>query len=491
MGRASSIAILVLTGGAVAWTATAQTVPGDLTTPAQGADITSPIQGINDGRIAAAQQAQAERQAAAEQAAADRQAALADQPSSSVLSVTVSQSIEADSNYDLDEDSPGTTYLGDTGLDLILEQNTQSHNLLLGFNTALRALDQAGEDFEFTLGSPTGALLDYDYEGPGGTLFDARLSYLQRRTDFIDFDILDPVGPEDDPITIRNEDDTREQRLDADIGVEFFTDSPSSYGLRWIGSNIDYSDDVANLTPRQTNEFAGTWTLRLTPVFSSIVAAEYYHYEAENNAETELTISEIDAGIVYEPDENLRLRGGIGYADRQREETRGGTRQTTQNDQGPTLRGDVRYLTDDFVLTGDARYTTAAPDPRLGLNLNANYALARGTLTGRLFNRYAGAADNGNEIRVAGFSVGLEQAINTSSSYGLDLAVVNRESLDNENDPDTLSTSVTARYMRALTETVTAELGYRYRAQNEDAPGFDADSHRVFFSIGKTFQTGL
>lgn len=332
-------------------------------------------------------------------------------------------------------------------------------------------------------------MFDYDFEGPS-TSFDALLSYRQSRTDFVDFEFSD-IGAEDDPEIVRTEDDSREHRLDGELGVEFATDAPSSYGLRWVGTDISYSDDVDNLTPRRTNQFTGTWTLQITPVFSSILAAEHYRYEAENNADTEITISEIDAGIVYEPDENLRLRGGIGYADRQREETTNNVRETIQDDQGPTVRGDIRYLTDDLTLVGDARYTTAAPDSRLSFNLNANYDLARGTLNGRVFNRYTGATTSGNEIRVSGVSIGLEQDINTVSGYGIDFAVTNRDDVDDEDDPDTLATSVTARYIYSLTETVTAELGYRYRAETEDDPDFDADSHRVFFTIGKTFQTGL
>ncbi|WP_424930060.1 hypothetical protein [Amaricoccus tamworthensis] len=481
MGRASTLAILTLTGSTAAWAAAAQTA-------APVTQIT-PVEAANAQELAQARAAQAERQAAAAQARAARQAALAQQPGSSILTATVSQSIEADSNYNLDEDSPGTTYLGDTRFGLILEQNTQSHDLILGFDTALRALDEADEEFEFTLGSPTGALLDYDFTGPRAN-FDTLLSYRQRRTDFIDFDSFDQIGSEDDPAVIRNEDDTREHRLDGELGVELATDSPSTYGLRWVGTDISYSDDDDddNLTPRRTNQFTGTWTLQVTPVFSSILAAEHYRYEADNDGETEITISEIDAGIVYEPDENLRLRGGVGYADRQRDEVND---DNDQDDQGPTVRGDIRYLTDDLTLIGDARYTTAAPDPRLSFNLNANYDLARGVLRGRVFNRYTGATTDGNEIRVSGISIGLEQDFNTVSGYGIDFAVTNRDDVDDEDDPDTLTTSVTARYIHNLTETVTAELGYRYRAETEDDPDFDADSHRVFFTIGKTFQTGL
>ena len=82
------------------------------------------------------------------------------------ISATISQSLEADTNYDLENDSPGTAYFGDTRLEIGLLRETQTQSFALGLDTALRALDRADEPFEFTLGSPTGGLLDYAVEGP-------------------------------------------------------------------------------------------------------------------------------------------------------------------------------------------------------------------------------------------------------------------------------------------------------------------------------------
>ena len=40
-----------------------------------------------------------------------------------------------------------------------------------------------------------------------------------------------------------------------------------------------------------------------------------------------------------------------------------------------------------------------------------------------------------------------------------------------------------------ITEAIAAEIGYRFRSRIEDPQ--DADSHRVFFVIGRDFVTGL
>ena len=317
------------------------------------------------------------------------------------------------------------------------------------------------------------------------------LRYRQIRTDFNDFEsfITDEGFLPDDLTTEDLESDTREERFDVDIGGTWGTSSPNGFSLRFSGTDIGYSDDASNLTPRRFGQVTGAWTLRLNPVLSSIVVAEYYEYDADNPQDTDVTISEIDAGVVYEPDETLRLRGGIGYANRVREELRDGERETIQDDAGPTIRGDVLWIRDDFQLEGDARLTTAAPETRLGFNLRGAYELARGQVIGRVFNRFTGDADSGTESRVSGFGVTFDREINSLSGLSFDFAYATEKFLDFDQE-NTDQTIFTAIYRRDLTQVVSAELGYRFSKLIE-APDTDADSNRVFFRIGRTFETGL
>jgi hypothetical protein len=405
------------------------------------------------------------------------------------LSATISQSVAADSNYNLDDDSPGTSYLADTRLDIGFLRDTATQTLDFGLNTGLRALWEAEQPFELTLASPTGARLGFAQEWANSN-FDARLRYRQRRTDFTE-DIGDFIADEGAlPDNLQNtRSDTRELRFDADIAFEYGTSAPSTYGLRYVGTAIDYSDSAASLTPRRSNTIEGTWELEFTPVFSSIVAGSYFYYDADNAPDTQLQVAEIDAGIVYQPDPNVRVRGGIGYANRQKEETIGGTRQTTDDNSGATLRGDFFYRQEDYNFAGDGRLTTAAPQTRFSFAVTGNYQLARGNINGRIFNRYTVKDDGITEVRVAGASIGLVRDINTVSRFGLDFAVANETNLDVEDAPDTTNTQVTAVYSYDLTRVVTADLGYRFRSEIEDPS--NANSNRVFFRIGRTFSTGL
>ena len=227
-------------------------------------------------------------------------------------------------------------------------------------------------------------------------------------------------------------------------------------------------------------------------MFSGVLFGGYYYYNADNRQETEIRVAEADAGVIYEPSDRLRLGFGLGYADRRREETSTatGVRDEVEHETGPVLRGDLRYLLPDLTVTGNVRWTTAsAEDNHFSGSLGAFYTLPRGTLSGRLYQRAVGDS-SGNEVRVTGATIGLEREINTVSRLGFDLGWATQVSLEDETDePDITRTDFIASYAYDLTASVTAEVGYNYQTRDEDP--IDADSHRVFLVLGKTFETGL
>ena len=55
-------------------------------------------------------------------------------------------------------------------------------------------------------------------------------------------------------------------------------------------------------------------TLDLSPVFSSIVSADYLTYDADNATDTSLRISSIDAGVIYTPNEQLVVLPQLPFA---------------------------------------------------------------------------------------------------------------------------------------------------------------------------------
>ena len=369
------------------------------------------------------------------------------------------------------------------------EKNTPTQIFALGLDTGLRALWEAEETFEFTVASPTGATANYSNEWADG-LFDAALRYRQRQVDS-NADSID-FQPGDNLDQLQG--NAREMRYDANIGVAFGTSTPSTYELRFIANHFDYSDENTNKVPRTTLEGQATWNLQLNPVLASQIFADYLQYQAENDEETELANADLTAGVVYQPDETFQLSGGIGWSQRKRWDTDTLTndRNLTQDNTGPLVRGAFSYtVPDNITFLGDLRYTTAAPDPQLSGSLRAIYVLPRGQVSGRVFQSYTGTDSGGQEARVTGVVVGVQRVINAVSSVGLDLAYAIQVDVDDTNglppDPDIHRTNITARYSHDLTDTISADVGYRYRSREESPQ--NAQSHAVFFEIGKTFET--
>lgn len=417
-------------------------------------------------------------------------AARAQEAGGGLLSATISERFEVNSNYGLDDPSPGTSYFADTRFSLGYLNETPTQTFGLGFSTGARALWEADEDFEWTLASPTGANLNYANEWASGN-FDAGFRYRQRQVNLTrsDDDFIVDDEPLPDDLT-QFQDDTREHRFDANLGVEFATDSPSSYALTFDATNIDYEDVSANRVPRYTLEGGGAWRLRMSPVISSQVYADYSFYSADDDEQTEIRRSEIGAGVVYDPSENLEVSGGLGYAQRERTELVGADRETTQDDSGPSLRGEIAYTTANLTLGGEAVLSSAAPETRLNATFRASYALPRGRVNGRVFQRYTGTSTGGQEARITGFNIGIVRDITSVSDIGFDFGYATQVDVDDDDevsDPDIDRATFTATYSHALTDAVFADVGYRFRTRDEDPDS--AQSHAVFLELGRTFET--
>lgn len=408
----------------------------------------------------------------------------------STLSATVSQRFEADSNYGLDDPSPGTSYFTDTRLTLGFLNETDTQSFGLGLDTGARALWEAGQDFDFTLASPTGANLDYKNEWSSGE-FDVGLDYRQRQVDYTTNEFID--SNDDGTVDSLNQlsGNSREMRYGANIGVLFGTDTASTYELRFNGTKFDYSETDPDQVARTTMTGEATWTLQLNPVLSSQVNATYLAYDADNAAETALRRGQVGAGLVYQPDENFMIGAGLNYADRQREDTNAaGVRSTTESDNGPGITGQFSYATPDVTFTGNGELSSAAPNTRFTGVLRADYALPRGRVTGRVFQSYTGTSNGADEARVNGVSLAVVRNLTSDSSFGVNFTYATQVAVEDGPgpvDPDINRSNITATYSHALTEVVDADIGYTYRARSEDPT--DASSNSVFIQIGRTFET--
>ena len=427
------------------------------------------------------------------------QGAAAQVVSESILTTTLSQSFAADSNYNLDVNSPGTSYYGDTRLGLGLVRATDTRSLRFFLDTGLRAIDQPDEDFQFILASPSVARVAFN-QAFANNAFDIDASARSQRIDrqtidesafFDDQGAPIPVLPQDVPLITNN---TYEQRYDLNTGFVTGTQSPSTFTFRLRASDITYNgDSPEDFTPRTAAEPTVLWRLRLNPLIAAVATAGYRYENADNSQDSEINTTEFDLGVNYTPREAVSVTVGAGYADRKERTTTDGIRSTETNT-GITLRALATYATEDLNFAFNTRYTTAAPSSRFSGNFQMAYDLPRGALTARLFQNY-GLGSDGTDRRVTGGGVGYTHAFNSVSGMLLNVdasssASANDPATDTTTSGDRTQVDFTAQYNRALTRKVSAALGYQLTQRYETDPG-DATSHRVFVRLGRSFETGL
>ena len=227
-------------------------------------------------------------------------------------------------------------------------------------------------------------------------------------------------------------------------------------------------------------------------MLSGALFGGYYYYNADDDEETEIRVAEADAGVIYEPSEVLRFGFGLGYADRRREETIDGVRDETEHETGPVVRADLRYVLPDFTVSGNVRWTTAsAEDNHFSGTLGAFYTLPRGLLFGRVYQRAVGNSsgergpgDRRDDRARARDQLG--QPDRARPRLGDAGRPRGRGRAPSRTSPAPTSSRATSYDITAV---VTAEVGYNYQTRDEDP--VNADSHRVFLLLGRTFETGL
>jgi hypothetical protein len=399
----------------------------------------------------------------------------------STVTATISQTFEFDDNYRLQEDPDPAAY-SDTRFRLDYLRETSTRQLALFGDVGLRLLWEDGEDFDVTAADPAilGGRYGQDWADGG---FDAYARYLYRRLD----GVLTPQEFSVAPDSLANF-DGNENRISAGFDLALRTNSPSSYLFSLDATTVDYSnidtDQADSAVPSDAIAGEALWTLRLTPILSSGVVASYDYEKAENATDNEIRTAAIDAGVIYDPSENLNVTFGLGYEQRERLQTFSGERITTENNWGPAVRGGISYDTpEEFSIVANARYTTAAPDPRWTGDFQGDYLLPRGRLYALGYREYALDIE-GDDTLFYGVGLGAEREINSLSRWGVDVIAANEVDTENPEVAAIDQIDATARYTYDLTQDVSATLGYRLRLQTEDG---SAQSNAVFVTFGRSW----
>ena len=408
-------------------------------------------------------------------------AAPAQQGGNPSLTGSVSQRFEADTNFDLDDPSPGTSYRSVSTLGVTYLTETRTESFRLSSDTSLRVIDdETGTDTIFSLPS-----LDTRYSRQGArSSFSAGARFRETPVEFLrpfelEFDdeggLILPGDPEDFTGT------GARRTWGADAALTFGTGGPAEIRVAARAAIVDYDADAdVSQNPTETYTLSSSLNLRLSPVTTASLSLSGERFTAEDAEETERETYRLRAGLSYAVNPRLSYSAGIG-AVRREEMTTGGTETETNAalDVGVNfVPDDTRRLSANIGLEETGDDTVATADVTLSL------ALPQGELSAGL-NRSLTFGDEGEDLAVTSARVSFAYPINTISSANLGLSYSLREDLDDPGVEDITRLTLSAGYRRALNERLSLDVGYAYRLR-EEGPS-EADSHSLSVGVSMPF----
>ena len=367
------------------------------------------------------------------------------------ISGTVSERLVADSNAQLEDDG-AATYTATTAFDLNIETRTARSTLRVrpGISGSISAGPGDTDDLSRILprfaiaGTHQWARTDLSVNGRV-TVIPTTFSDLSDPT-FIGFDaeavpIFDLDVIEEDALQITG-------IANLTVGHDINSRNRVSFGTNFRARRFD--EDGDNLTPSTT--FGGLLNFshqrtESTSLGASVQLRRISFDDAESSTDYVLDIDGTLQHLV-----NSRLGFGLGL---------GGNFTRSREDLTDTVENDA-----GFNLSGNLSYDLTATT---GIGLNARQSVEPGS-DGALQTRTVGALT-------------LDHALTETSGLGFDLRYSRQQDVGGTggNVSDLLSTGLT--YRLSLTDTVSGQIGYRFRNRlEEDDSGM---SHSIFFSISK------
>ena len=429
-------------------------------------------------------------------------------PSARNFFLTFGQSFRATTNQALDADSEGVTYRSDTRLGFSADVVDPLNQLRFNTSTAYEIVRLPNEGTEAELAEPR-LNLSYARTGPRSTLEAVAnyrrdsIRFVQPLEDFVDAEgVL--VLPED---TFDLEGTGQRTEYGASLRLELFRDAPLSATIALSTQQREY-EDVSNpdLFDTSNDSLGVTFGARINPVSRATLGFAFSQYRADDVENTTRDRERITLGYSRQLSEVLSLSTSIGQSRIETEEN--GVVTETDGVVGDleivvdrplgAITAGVNVTTDvnGRRFTGSLGRTLALPGASLSARIGAttidgdedgfetvaalSYAkeLPTGNLSLSLNRSVSDIDDDEDQQIVTTIGAGYSYTINPVSSFDLQGTYANRE----ENS----LLNVNAGYRRTLTEDWSFRTGYRFIAQED--PGEDrADSHSVFFNIGRDF----
>lgn len=394
---------------------------------------------------------------------------------------SISQSFEADSNFDLDLVSPGTRYLSSTALSLRYLTETRTESFSLSGSSSLELADNPDgtSDTEFSL---PGIALNYARMGANAD-FSFGASYRERdvaflRTFELEFDDEGNIVIPDDLESFTGT-GTRTD-YGANFSLTLNKDAPAEFVISGKASAVDYSADTTNLNDTERYSLSSRVNLRFSPVLTGNVNVVGSHYSADDAEQTERDRVTLSTGLSYAVNPRLSYNGSVGYY--VEDETVSGI--TTRNE-GVTADLGVDYVLDETRLNASVGIETTDDDTVFVARMTYGRALPTGTLNAGL-SRSVSIGDEGEDVVVTAARVSYSHPINSQSSANVGLSYSLREDLDDAAVSDDERYTFNLGYNRSLTRRVNMGVGYTYRYRDTGAGS--RDSHAVTLTFSTPFE---
>ena len=211
----------------------------------------------------------------------------------STLTATVSQSFEVDTNFELDDPSPGTSTFADTRLDDGARPGAGRRASSGSASTP--ACARSGKPSRTSSSSSPRRASPFS---PSSTPVPTPRSTPTCGSQTREVDSTEGFVDDGRRCRTTRRDRGRMATRSATTPTSASRSSPRrrrATAVRFIGSSIDYSnEDETTGAPQQVAEGQAFWRLRLNPVLSSELLGSYLFYEADDAVDTEIRIAQVD-----------------------------------------------------------------------------------------------------------------------------------------------------------------------------------------------------
>ena len=299
-----------------------------------------------------------------------------------------------------------------------------------------------------------------------------------------------------------------------DGSLDLFKDAPIGLILNARHDLITYDDTTdPDLTRTERLTLGATVRLTFSPVLEGNINLDQYTFDSEDTDMTENFNNSTSFGLIYDTSQTTQYRGSIGYSVAEREEGIGIARMTRRKEGVVGSFGAI-YEVPNGTISPELSTIINTNGRRNTFDVGRVYELPNATLSGSLgatrgeanetnvigslrfsqmvpsgdintqFRRYVANDSEDDERLYTAFTVGYNYDINTVSRIRFNAGFTTSNNVFKTDLNSRLRFDVT--YFYNMTKDWNINTGYIFR-QDDDETSQTADSHSLFFGIGRRF----